>query len=708
MNKMSLLNTAMIILLTLTISCSNEKRPDYPITSKVDQVDDYFGTPVPDPYRWLEDDNSEETKAWVQAQVAVTSAYLEQLPYREKIRERLTAIWDFPKESAPFKEGGRYYIFRNDGLQNQDVVYMKETLDGKEEVILDPNAFSEDGTISLTDLSPSRDGRYLGYGISRGGSDWNEYKVLDLATREELPDHLLWIKFSGMAWYRDGFFYSRYEKPEEGTELSGENKNCRIYYHRIGNPQETDRMIFEEPAFPYRSFVAQVTEDEKYIIITAYESTHGNALYIKDLTDSEGVWEKLVDNFDNNYSLVNHVNGKLYVMTDFGAPKYRLMAIDMNNPARNNWSTVIPEKENVLTGISMIGGRLIANYMKDARSKVEIFDLEGAYLYDIELPILGSVSGFNGKWADTTTFYSLSSFTTPSIIYHYDVLRNTSAEYHRTPIDFDPDLYEARQVFYNSKDGTKIPMFIVHKKGLELNGTNPALLYGYGGFNVSLTPRFSITRLILLENGFVFALANIRGGGEYGEEWHQAGIKMKKQNVFDDFIAAAEYLIGQGYTSSGKLAIQGGSNGGLLVGAVVNQRPELFGAAIPEVGVMDMLRYHKFTIGKFWATDYGTSEDSKEMFGYLYDYSPLHTIRGDVEYPAIMVTTADHDDRVVPAHSFKYAATLQEKYRGSRPVLIRIETSAGHGAGTPTTKIINEYSDIWAFLMKNLDVAPIY
>lgn len=689
------------------ISCQQQQRFDYPVTSKVDQTDDYFGTKVSDPYRWLEDDTSAQTGEWVKAQNELTFAYLNEIPFRDKIKERLTKIWDYPKVTAPYKEGGRYYYSRNNGLQNQYVVYSKETLEGEERMVLDPNTFSEDGTVALTNFSPSDDGKYIGYGISRGGSDWNEFFVMNAGDLSLLEDHLMWIKFSGMSWYGDGFFYSRYPEPEKGDELSGRNLNSKVYFHKIGDKQESDQLIYEDPAHPEWGLGAFVSEDKEILFLTVSESTKGNMLYYRKAADLTMPFITLVDKFDHDFSPVAHIDGKIYVMTDEGAPKFRLIEIDLANPGKENWKTVIPEKEDVLTSVSAVGGKFIARYMKDAHDVVQAYDLQGNFLYDLDIPILGTIGGFGGKMTDTLTFYTVTSFTTPAIIYKYDVKNNKSEEYSRSAVDFDPSLYETKQVFYTSKDGTRVPMFIVHKKGLELNGQNPTLLYGYGGFSISLTPTFSITRLVLLENGFVFALANLRGGGEYGEEWHQAGTKMNKQNVFDDFIAAAEYLIENKYTSAKKLAIQGGSNGGLLVGAVLNQRPDLFGVALPAVGVMDMLRYHKFTIGKYWAADYGTSEDSKEMFEYLYKYSPLHSIK-KTAYPAVLVTTADHDDRVVPAHSFKYIATLQEMNTGNKPVMIRIQTKAGHGAGMPTSMIIEEYADLWAFTMKNLGVTPLY
>lgn len=694
----------------LMVSCEQKQqrvRPDYPVTARVDQVDDYFGTPVADPYRWLEDDNSDETAEWVKAQNAVTFGYLEQIPFRQQLKDRLTKIWDYPKVTAPYKKGGRYYYSKNDGLQNQYVVYRKEALDGEEQLVLDPNTFSEDGTVALTGFYPSDDGKYIGYGISRGGSDWNEFYVMDAATLELLPDQLQWIKFSGMSWHGDGFYYSRYPEPAEGQALSGMNLNNKVYYHKIGDPQSKDQLVYEDPAHPNWGFSVSVTDDQEVMLMMAVESTKGNKLYFKKVSDTKNDFTPIVDYFDHSFYPVEHINGTLFVMTDEGSPKFRLLAIDLNNPTKESWKTIIPEKEEVLTSVSMIGQRIVAQYMKDAHDVVKIFDMGGSFTTDLDNEFLGTIGGFSGKFLDTETFYTVTSFTSPATIYRYDVENNKSEEYMRSAVDFDPSLYETQQVFYTSKDGTKVPMFIVHKKGLKLNGKNPALLYGYGGFNVSLTPAFSITRLILLENGFVFAMANIRGGGEYGEEWHKAGTKLNKQNVFDDFIAATEFLIDNKYTSPEKLAIQGGSNGGLLVGAVINQRPDLFGVALPAVGVMDMLRYHQFTIGKYWAVDYGTSEDSQEMFEYLYKYSPLHSIRSDVEYPAVLVTTADHDDRVVPAHSFKYIATLQERYQGANPVMIRIQTKAGHGAGMPTSMIIEEYADVWAFTMKNLGVKPL-
>ena len=691
--------------LIMTQACKNKQSIDYPETKKVDQVDEYFGVKVEDPYRWLEDDTSKATKQWVKAQNKVTFDYLNKIPFRDEVEQRLTKIWDYPKESAPFKEGGHYFVYKNSGLQNQSVIYIKEDLEDEGKVFINPNTLSEDGTVSLTNFEVSDDGKYAAYGISRGGSDWREFYVREVATGDDLDDHIMWAKFSGISWYKGGFFYSRYPSPEKGDKLSGVNENNKVYYHKIGTDQSEDKLVYEEPDNPQRGFGAQVTEDDKYLILYTTESTSGNGLYFKPLDKKNAEFNKLITDFENDYGVVGHYNGKFLIRTNDGAPKYRLMAVDPKNPEKENWEELIPEAEEVLNSVSVVGGKMFANYMKDAHSLVKVFEMDGQFAYNIDAE-LGTISGFYGKKDDNITFYSLTSFTTPSTIYKYNVAENKSTVYKHSGIDFDPEKYETKQVFYESKDGTKVPMFITHKKGLELDGTNPTLLYGYGGFNVSLTPRFRITMVPWLENGGVYAQANIRGGGEYGEDWHLAGTKMKKQNVFDDFIAAAEYLIDEGYTNSDRLAIQGGSNGGLLVGAVTNQRPELFEVALPAVGVMDMLRYHKFTIGRYWASDYGTSEDSKEMFEYLYNYSPLHSVKSGKEYPAILVTTADHDDRVVPAHSFKYIATVQEKETGHNPTLIRIETKAGHGAGTPTSKAIEQAADIMSFVWYNMDFVP--
>jgi prolyl oligopeptidase len=694
-----------LFLLFLTFSLLGFSQIKYPETKKVDVTDNYHGTLVADPYRWLEDDKSVETTAWVEEQNKITFDYLNKIPFREKIKNRLTEIFNYPKYGAPFRAGNKYYFFKNDGLQNQSVLYVKETLESKEEVFLDPNKFSEDGTKSLTTISFSDGGKYLVYGVSSGGSDWNEFFVMNAETKELLSDHLKWIKFSGAAWKGNGFYYSRYPEPQ-GSELSTKNEFSKVYYHKIGTKQEEDVLIYEDPSKPKRGFSAQTTDDERFLIIYLTEGTSKNAFMVKDLSDDKSKFVTIVDDFKNNYGVVDNIEDKLLVRTDFNAPNYKLVLIDPKNPSKENWIDVIPESKNVLQSVRIIGGKIIATYLQDVAHHVYIFDLNGKPEGEIKLPGLGTVN-FSGRRDDNIAFYTFTSFTSPGTIYKFDISTKSSELFRQIELNFEFDNYETKQVFYPSKDGTKIPMFIVHKKGLKLDGNNPTYLYAYGGFNASMLPSFSVSRLVLLENNGVFALANIRGGGEYGEEWHRAGMLDKKQNVFDDFIAAAEYLIKEGYTSSNKLAIAGGSNGGLLIGAVINQRPDLFKVALPAVGVMDMLRFHKFTIGYYWIVEYGSSDDPKQ-FEYLYKYSPLHNIKEGLNYPAVLVTTADHDDRVVPAHSFKYIATLQEKYNGENPVLIRIETKAGHGAGKPTSKIIEELTDVWSFVFYNFNIEPYY
>ncbi|MCR4965623.1 MAG: prolyl oligopeptidase family serine peptidase [Bacteroidales bacterium] len=690
-------------------SCHQKKKIEpvqYPETTKCDTVDHYFGTAVPDPYRWLEDDYSEETANWVKAQNKVTQDFLSQIPYRDQMKNHLKDIMNYPKEGAPWKKGDRYFFYRNDGLQNQSVLYYKNTLDGEAVELLDPNKLSKDGTVALSTLGISDDGNYLGYAISRNGSDWQEIFVKNISTGEELKDHLVWVKFSGIAWKDDGFFYSRF--PEPKNELSGVNENGKLYYHKVGTDQKEDKLAYEDPSNPNLSFSAQVV-NKRYLVIYGSESTSGNSLYFKDLENKNAKFVKVVDNYNDDYSVIDELDGKLIVMTNHDAPEYKVIGIPLDNPAAANWTDIIPtSKSEVLTGVSHIGKRLIANYSKDARSLVKLFDENGKLLGNLDNKVIGTISGFGGESKETETFYTVTSYITPATIYRYDITNNKSTLYKKSEIKFNSDEYVTEQKFFTSKDGTKVPMFITHKKGIKMDGSNPTLLYGYGGFNISLTPGFSVTRIVWLEQGGVLAVANLRGGGEYGKTWHEAGTKMKKQNVFDDCIAAAEFLIKEGYTNKDKLALQGGSNGGLLVGAVINQRPDLFAVAIPQVGVMDMLRYHKFTIGRYWAVDYGTSEDSKEMFEYIYKYSPLHSIQNGVEYPAILVTTADHDDRVVPAHSFKYAATLQNSDIGDRPHLIRIESNAGHGGGKPLDKTIDEVGDIFSFIFFNMGVEPKY
>jgi prolyl oligopeptidase len=679
----------------------------YPVTKKVDTVDNYFGTKVPDPYRWLENDKSEETAAWVKEENAVTYDYLGKIPFRDKIKERLTKMWNFPKYGIPFKQGKHYFFYKNDGMQNQSVLYIQDGLEGTPRVFLDPNKLSADGTISLSELSVSNDGKYLGYMTSKGGSDWNEAYLMDVESGKLLSDHIMWIKESGFGWQGDGFYYSRFEEPAPGKELSGMNKNHKVYFHKIGTLQSADKLVYEDKTHPDRNFYAMTTEDENFLILSETETTSGNGLYYKDLKKGDKDFKQLAKGFDFDYNVIDDVDGKFIILTNDNAPTYKLVLMDPAMPARENWKTIIPEKPEVLQSVSYLGGKLIAEYIKDAYSKAYIYTLEGKLEGEVQFPGIGTGGGFSGKKDDNTAFYSFTSFTFPSTIYKFDIKENKSTVYHKPEIDFKADDFETKQVFYTSKDGTKIPMFLIYKKGLVLNGQNPTLLYGYGGFNISLTPNFSISRLIFLENGGVYAMANIRGGGEYGEAWHKAGMVLNKQNVFDDFIAAAEYLIKEKYTSSEKLAVQGGSNGGLLIGAVMTQRPELFKVAIPQVGVMDMLRYQKFTIGKGWASDYGLSDDPVQ-FKYLYKYSPLHNIKEGVKYPATLVMTADHDDRVVPAHSFKFIATLQAKQAGPNPVLVRIDTMAGHGFGKPTSKSIDEAADMMSFIMFNLGMTPKY
>ena len=703
MNGKLIITAALLVLIAQ--GCQNDKIT-YPMTKKVDTVDVYFGQQVADPYRWLEDDNSDETAQWVAEQNKLTFGYLEKIPFREQVKKRLEQIYNYQKITRPRKWNGHYFWYKKDGLQNQSVMYYSDTLDGKEIELLDPNTLSDDGTVALSTVSVSHDGRYLGYGIARAGSDWNELYVKEIATGKTLDDHIQWVKFSGIAWYKDGFFYTRFPEPTGGDALTGENVNSKIYYHKIGDSQANDKLIYEDPQHPEWMFSVGVSDDETIMLISVAESTSGNALYIKDLKNN-GPIKRIVENFDNNYSVVDDCEGKMLVLTDFGAPKYRLVAIDPAKADSKNWTVVIPEKENVLASVSVKAGKLIAEYVKDAQSHFEVYSLKGEYLHDVELPQIGTAYGFDDDKDDNITFYTMETFTSPSTIYKYDVNTNKSELYLQTDIDFDGSGYVTKQVFYTSKDGSQIPMFIVHKEGIKLDGSHKVWMYGYGGFNITLTPGFGISQAVWLEQGGIYCQMNLRGGGEYGEDWHRAGTLMNKQNVLDDCIAAAEYMIAEGYTKAGNIVLRGGSNGGLLVGAVVNQRPDLYGVSLPNVGVMDMLRYHKFTIGRHWATDYGTSEDSVEMFQYLLGYSPLHTI-ADKAYPATLVTTGDHDDRVVPAHSFKFAATLQEHQQGTAPVLIRIETNAGHGAGKPTSKWIEENADQLSFAFYNLKMTPKY
>lgn len=687
--------------LIMMIACTHQP-VKYPVTKKEVVKDNYFGTEVEDPYRWLEDDNSEETAEWVKAQNETTFSYLENLPNREQIKQQLTDFLDYPKHGTPFKEAGKYFYFKNDGLQNQSVLYMTNDLDHEAQVLLDPNTLSEDGTIALSQIEISNDGKYLVYMIARSGSDWNEIFVKDIESGKLLEDPIKWVKFSGLAWYNEGFYYSAYNNPGEGTKLSDPNENQKVYYHKIGTKQHDDVVVMESRDKPMRVFGAAITEDKRFLSISISEASHGNALFVKDMAKKDADFIPLMERFEYEFKMQENRNDDLFILTNYKAPKYRLVKININHPEEENWTEIIPEKEDVLQAIRFAGGKIVAEYMKDAHSVLQVYQYDGGFNHEIELPGIGNVGDFSGKKDENIAFYSYASFNTPGEIYKYDFSTKKQSLYYRPEVSFNPDDIVIKQVFYKSKDGTKIPLFIVHKKEVVLDGTNPCLLYGYGGFNISLTPSFSATRMVFIENGGVLAVANLRGGGEYGEEWHEAGTKLKKQNVFDDFIGAAEYLIAEKYTSNEKLAIMGGSNGGLLVGAVINQRPELFKVALPAVGVMDMLRFHKFTIGWAWAGDYGTSQDSQEMFESLYAYSPYHNIKKGVEYPAILVTTADHDDRVVPAHSFKYIARMQEYHTGKLPTLIRIDTKAGHGAGKPTSKVIEEYTDLWSFMFYHL------
>lgn len=692
------------------VACQTpEKNPaalamDYPETRKdTSVVDNYFGNDVADPYRWLEDDMSEETGAWVEAQNVVSFGYLEQIPYRQQLADRITELWNYEKFSAPFERGDYSYWYKNDGLQNQSVLYRKMGEDGEAEVFLDPNQFSEDGTTSLAGISFTKDGSLVAYQISEAGSDWRKVIVMDAVTKEIMEDTLVDVKFSGLSWKgNDGFYYSSYDKPKEGSALSAKTQYHKLFYHKLGTAQSSDALVFGGEKESRRYIGGGVSEDETTLIISAATSTSGNELFIQDLSTANAPIVKVVDTlaYENNVVLVN--NGMLYIQTNMGAPNNRLVKVDASNPFPENWETVIAEREEV-GNFSSGGGYIFGSYLKDALSHIEQFNLSGETVRTIELPGLGSASGFGARWDDDHLYYSFTSYITPGTTYKYDIESGASELYKKSGVQFNSDDYMSEQVFYTSKDGTKVPMIITYKKGLTMDGSNPTILYGYGGFNISLTPSFSTGRIAWLENGGVWAVANLRGGGEYGEAWHKAGTQTEKQNVFDDFIAAAEYLISENYTSTEKLGIQGGSNGGLLVGAVMTQRPDLMAVALPAVGVLDMLRYHTFTAGAGWAYDYGTAEDSEEMFEYLYNYSPVHNVK-DACYPATMVTTGDHDDRVVPAHSFKFAAELQAHQQCENPTIIRISVNAGHGAGKPTSMIIQEQADAWAFAFWNMGI----
>jgi prolyl oligopeptidase len=698
----------------VALSCNKtDKKPlplmkvNYPETKTIDHTDNYFDSIVPDPYRWLEDDRSTETGEWVKSQNEVSFDYLNKIPFRGAIRERLAKLWDYEKYSAPFKEGDYTYFYKNDGLQNQYVLYRQKG-ENTPEVFLNPNDFSTDGTTSLAGIDFSLDGTRAAYQISEGGSDWRKVIVLDATSKNMLEDTLLDVKFSGLAWKgSEGFYYSSYDKPKEGSALSGKTQYHKLFYHTLGTPQSADLLVFGGEKTPRRYIGAFVTEDQQYLVITAAVSTSGNELYIKSLKNSNAPIVNVINHFDKEHQVVHSEGDWIYIYTTLQAPNGRLVKVKASNPAPENWTDVISERKEPLS-ISTGGGYFFASYLKDALSLVEQVDLNGKVLRTISLPGKGTASGFSGKWKDPVLYFTFTSYTQPATIYSLDVKSGKSSIYKESKVDFNPADFESKQIFYTSKDGTKVPLIITYKKGLVLNGKNPTLLYGYGGFNISLTPGFSTSNIVWMENGGVYAVANLRGGGEYGEDWHIQGTKMRKQNVFDDFIAAAEYLIREKYTAKEFLAISGGSNGGLLVGAAMTQRPDLFKVALPAVGVLDMLRYHQFTAGAGWAFDYGTAQDSPEMFNYLKGYSPYHNLKEGVTYPATLVTTADHDDRVVPAHSFKFAARLQKAHKGDSPVLIRIETNAGHGAGKPTAKIIDEQADKWAFTFYNMNVPVKY
>jgi len=687
------------------VSCKEEVKQrnievNYPETIKKAVIDTIFDTKVVDNYRWLEDDRSKETEAWVKAENAITFNYLSKIPYREQLKSRLTALWNYEKVGTPFKEGDYVYFYNNNGLQNQYVVYRKK--DDKEEVFLDPNTFSEDATTSLGSLSFSKDGKTVAYSISEGGSDWRKIIIMDTDSKIIKEDTIVDVKFSGISWYKnEGFYYSSYDKPK-GSELSAKTDQHKLYYHKLGTSQKNDVVIFGEKASEKHRYVSgYLTEDHTYLIISASTSTSGNKLFIKDLSVKNSELITVIDNFDSDTSVIENNQNKLYLVTNLNAANKKVVTVDAKNPTQEHWKDFIPETENVLN-LTSGAGYFFAEYMVDAVSKVIQYDFDGNLIREIKLPGVGSAGGFSGKKEAAELYFSFTNYNTPNSSYKFNPKEGTYTSYWKPSIDFNADHYESHQVFYTSKDGTKVPMIITHKKGLELNGKNPTILYGYGGFNISLTPSFSIANAVWMEQGGIYAVPNLRGGGEYGKKWHDAGTQLKKQNVFDDFIAAAEYLIAEKYTSSEYLAIRGGSNGGLLVGATMTQRPELMKVALPAVGVLDMLRYHTFTAGAGWAYDYGTAEQSKEMFNYLKGYSPVHNVKEGTSYPATLVTTGDHDDRVVPAHSFKFAAELQEKQAGESPVLIRIETNAGHGAGTPVTKTIEQYADIFGFTLFNM------
>ena len=690
-------------LLTVLFTMNAAAQIKYPVTERKVVADEYFGTKVEDPYRWLEDDNAADTKAWVKEQNKVTQAYLSSIPFRDKIKSRLEQLWNYPKYGAPFKKGDYYYFYKNDGLQNQAVLYRVKKLSDEPEVFIDPNKLSSEGIAALGSLSFSKSGKLLAYSVSTAGSDWSEIFIMDAETKQLLSDKILWTKFGGASWKgEEGFYYSGYEKPDENSKLSKKNEFQKVFYHKIGTPQSDDKIIYEDKTNPLRYFGAGLTEDERFLILSISQGTSGDEIWYRDLKDkNQHDLRLLVKWFDTESSVIENDGNHLLVRTNYNAPNYRVVLIDPKNPARNNWKTIIAEKKEALQGVGTGGGNLFASYLKDDSSKIVQYNFKGKAVREIKLPGIGSAGGFGAEAKDKEFFYTFSSFNKPPTIYRYDIASGKSTVYRNSDVKMNTAALVTEQVFFTSKDGTRVPIFLTYKKGLKKDGNNPVLLYGYGGFNIAMTPGFSVSNAFFAEQGGIYAVVNLRGGSEYGEAWHKAGMLLKKQNVFDDFIGAAEYMIKEKYTNKNKIAIRGGSNGGLLVGAAMTQRPDLFKVAIPQVGVLDMLRYQKFTVGWGWVTEYGSS-DSAKHFPYLYGYSPYHNLKNGVSYPATLVTTGDHDDRVVPAHSFKYAARLQEYNSGSNPVLIRVETNAGHGAGKPTGKVIDEAADIWAFTMYNL------
>ncbi len=702
----TILFSLVLPVLTLLSAAQTSSSPlVYPQARRSDQVDDYHGTKVADPYRWLEDTDSAETHSWVEAENKLTFGYLEQIPYRQAIRDRLTKLWNYERFTVPHQEGGRYFFQHNNGLQNQNVLLVAESLNAEPRVLLDPNTLSSDGTVALAGDAVSDDGKLMAYALAASGSDWNEWHIRDVDTGKDLPDDLKWVKFSGASWTKDnkGFYYSRYDEPK-GAALREANYFHKLYYHRLGTAQSDDKLIYERPDNKELGFAGNVTDDGHYLVITVWQGTSPkNRLYYKDLTQPDSQVVRLLDDFDAQYIFIDNDGPIFWFQTDLDAPRGRVIAIDTRHPERTNWKTVVPQGADKLQFANVVDNSFFLGYLKDARTEVRVHDLSGALLRNVDLPGIGTAAGFGGKRKDKETFYAFTSFISPTTVYRYDPQATRSVVFRQPKVDFDATRYETKQIFYTSKDGTRVPMFLTYKKGLTLDGENPVLLYAYGGFDIDLTPTFSVPNAVWLEMGGIYAQPNLRGGGEYGEQWHQAGMKLKKQNVFDDFIAAAEWLIANKYTSTPKLAIRGGSNGGLLVGACLTQRPDLFGATLPEVGVMDMLRFHKFTIGWAWTSDYGSSDDPEE-FKALYAYSPLHNLKPGTKYPPTLIATSDHDDRVVPGHSFKFAATMQADQAGPAPVLIRIETKAGHGAGKSITKLIDETADTWSFVAHNLNM----